>query len=727
MATPFLSSLKNTCTALAAGALFLLIAPFAHAQSPTPQPPAEPDYQSLLDAATSQGFAGFSQLQPASGDEYREYIHLLSQIVEMRTLLQDNQESLGIVRGRTAKILAQIESFKPPEATPDTSLGLYDEARLNLWQAENWITALEKIGDNRAAQASKAFDDLKSAQQKLQSMQNGGDPANARQGWELQLQQTRVAAALAEQSVRANTALWSAELEINKARQQLANLQIAALKPAASFPANLLQSLLDAVDKDEESFDAQIAQIEARLKGFSARNPAADDEALSATLVECPQNEIQLLDYRRVLLMVRSQILQGRFDLWNSTDGRTLERAAQSIADRAQDVLVWQPLIAGFRTRFEQRRAKVETLLAARPQPVPAAVSDFAEKSIEKEGAALSAWENDFSAITQLISLCNADADEKRKALGLAKNLDAAAGTVASQAAAIWNTELFTLSESVVVNGQIVQSPSSVTLGMVLVALAILIAGGIASISISRWLRARLTARLQLDANTGAIVEKFTHYFLLIVISLIALAVVRIPITIFALLGGAAAIAVGFGAQQLVNNLISGIILLFERPIRIGDEIDVGTYSGTVTAVGTRCCQLRRNDGVEILIPNSVILQGTVLNHTLSDTYARKEIHVNLAYGAPAEKAMELILGILKSHPDLLKTKDPVVFLNNFGPDAIDLRALFWVDQNTPGSGTRIPSEIRLAIYNALNSAGIGFGIATRDPAHPPAVEPPVH
>ncbi|MBU6182124.1 MAG: hypothetical protein KGR46_04865, partial [Verrucomicrobia bacterium] len=142
MATPFLSSLKNTCTALAAGALFLLIAPCAHAQSPTPQPPAEPDYQSLLDAATAQGFAGFSQIQPASEDEYREYIHLLSQIVEMRTLLQDNQESLGIVRGRTAKILAQIESFKPPEATPDTSLGLYDEARLNLWQAENWITAL---------------------------------------------------------------------------------------------------------------------------------------------------------------------------------------------------------------------------------------------------------------------------------------------------------------------------------------------------------------------------------------------------------------------------------------------------------------------------------------------------------------------------------------------------------------------------------------------------------
>jgi small-conductance mechanosensitive channel len=323
-----------------------------------------------------------------------------------------------------------------------------------------------------------------------------------------------------------------------------------------------------------------------------------------------------------------------------------------------------------------------------------------------------------------LISLCKADAGEKRKALGLAKNLDAAATTVASQAAAIWNTELFTLSESVVVNGQVVQSPSSVTLGMVLVALAILIAGGIASQSIARWLRARLTARLQLDANTGAIVETFTHYLLLIVISLIALAVVRIPITIFALLGGAAAIAVGFGAQQLVNNLISGIILLFERPIRIGDEIDVGTYSGTVTAVGTRCCKLRRNDGVEILIPNSVILQSTVLNHTLSDTYARKEIHVNLAYGAPVEKAMELILGILKSHPDLLKTKEPNVFLANFSLDAIDLRATFWVDQSTSGSGTRIPSEIRLAIYNALNSAGIGFGFATRDHPQPPGVPP---
>ncbi|MFM8982857.1 MAG: mechanosensitive ion channel domain-containing protein [Spartobacteria bacterium] len=711
MAIPF--HFQKSLAAFVSAILLFAAAHCAFAQSPTPQPPAEPDYQSMLDAATAEGFAGFSRIKPATEDEYREYLHLLSQIVEMRTMLQDDRESLEIVRGRTEKILSEIESFKPPEATPETSLGLYDQARLNLWQAEHWISALEKIGDNRAAQASKAFDALKSAQQKLQFLQNGGQPGNASQSWQLELQQTRVAAALAEQSVRANTSLWSAELDINKARQQLAGLQAAALKPAASFPGELLQSLMDGFDKDQKSFDAQIAQIEARLKSFSTRNPAADDEALTSILVECAQYEIQFLDYRRVLLMVRSQILQGRFDLWNSTDGRSLDRAAQSISDRAQDVLVWQPLIAGFRTRFEQRRDKAESLLAARPQPVPAAISDFAGKSLEKEAAALSAWENDYSAITQLITLCNADADAKRKDLGLAKNLDAAAGTLAAKAAAIWNTSLFTLSDSVVVNGKVVQSPSSVTLGMVIIALAILIAGGIASASMSRWLRARITARMQLDANTGVILEKFTYYLLLIVVCLIALAVVRIPITIFALLGGAAAIAVGFGGQQLVNNLISGFILLFERPIRIGDEIDVGTYSGTVTAVGTRCCRLHRADGVEILIPNSIILQSAVSNHTLSDPFIRREIHVNLAYGAPIEKAMELILGILKSHPDILKSKDPVVFLSNFGPDAIDLHAMFWVDQNTPGSGTRVPSEIRLSIYNALNSAGISFGLAT--------------
>ena len=713
MATPITRFAKTALAALLALALSATL----HAQSPSPQPsptPA-PDYQALLDSATAAGFDGFSQQQPATQEEYREYIHLLSQIVEMRTFLADSSTTAGFFRDQSAKVLQQIESFRPPETTPDTALTLYDEYRLSLWQAENWISALEKISANRAALADKAFDALKAAQQRLHSMQSGGPPAGARQAWELTLQQTRVEAALAEQSVRSSTAIPDAEMELQSARRQLANLYIAVLQKVASFPDSLLQSLLEAIDKTAGQFDSETAAIENRLKNFASRNPAAGNEFASNQILISLQNQLQLIEQRRVLLMVRSQLLQARHELWNATDAVGINNAASVINDRAQDALVWQPLVSGLRTRLQDRRRQALQALAASEPPATKAATDFTAQIYADEEANLSQWENDFSAFTQLLSLCNADLELKLKALGLAKNLEAAAGRLAARAGGIWNTELFTLSDSVIVNGQVVQSPSPVTLGMLASALAILVVGGIASSHASRWLRARVTTRMQLDANTGAIVEKFTHYILLITVCLIALAVVRIPLTIFALLGGAAAIAVGFGAQQLVNNLLSGIILLFERPIRIGDQIDVGTFSGTVTAIGSRCCKLLRLDGVEILIPNSVILQGTVVNHTLSDTHARQEIQVGIAYGSPVEKAMGLILGILETHPDVLKTKQPRVFFNNFGADGIELRALFWVDQRTPEACTRVPSEIRLAIYKSLEAAGIALPFPQRD------------
>jgi len=293
--------------------------------------------------------------------------------------------------------------------------------------------------------------------------------------------------------------------------------------------------------------------------------------------------------------------------------------------------------------------------------------------------------------------------------------LDKAADTVGGRVSDFWNTPLFTLSDPERVNGQIVQRASSVTLGMIVTALAILLVGGIFSAGFSRWLRSRLSKRFHLEPTTGAIVQKFTNYSLLFLVCLLALAAVRIPLTIFALLGGAAAIAVGFGAQQLVNNLISGLILLFERPIRIGDLVDVGNNTGTVTSIGTRCCQLSRADGVEILIPNSIILQSTVINWTLHDTHSRQEMLIGIAYGSEVEKALRIAHEIAVAHPKVLKNNEPVVVLHDFGSDALILRMLFWIDRSIPGATLSIPSELRIQIYNAFNAAGIVLAFPQRD------------
>jgi small-conductance mechanosensitive channel len=287
--------------------------------------------------------------------------------------------------------------------------------------------------------------------------------------------------------------------------------------------------------------------------------------------------------------------------------------------------------------------------------------------------------------------------------------LDLAVDTLGGRMVEIWKTPLFTLSDPVYENGQLLQRASSVTFGMLVTALAILLVGGVISAAVGRWLRLRVSKRLDLDPTTGAILQKFTNYTLLFLVSLVALSAVNIPLTIFALLGGAAAIAVGFGAQQLANNLISGLILLFERPIRIGDLVEVGTYTGTVASIGTRCCQLHRDDGVEILIPNSVILQGTVVNHTLRSQASRLEMSVTISANAPIEQAMRILREVAAAHTEINTQQGIDAHVQDIGPNSVKVLLSFWSEAKTPLAIAKIQSDLRLATLRHFQSENISL------------------
>ena len=120
-----------------------------------------------------------------------------------------------------------------------------------------------------------------------------------------------------------------------------------------------------------------------------------------------------------------------------------------------------------------------------------------------------------------------------------------------------------------------------------------------------------------------AAIEKLVYYALVVGIVAIALQMVSIPISAFAVLGGAFAIGLGFGAQNLFNNFMSGLILIIEQPIRIDDLIEVESQRGIVVDVGARCTRMRRDDGVDLMVPNSRLLENTVINWTLADPRIR--------------------------------------------------------------------------------------------------------
>ncbi len=135
----------------------------------------------------------------------------------------------------------------------------------------------------------------------------------------------------------------------------------------------------------------------------------------------------------------------------------------------------------------------------------------------------------------------------------------------------------------------------------------------------------------------------------------------RIPLTAFVFLGGAIAIGVGFCSQTLMNNFISGLILLAEQRIKVGDPIDVDGPLGRVINFGTRCSRVRKLTGVDVLVPNSYLLEKNVVNWTLSDSHHRFDFIVGVAYGTPAELVMSTLTRTLEAQPDVLKEPAAVV------------------------------------------------------------------
>jgi len=687
----------------------------AQEATPTPNPKEGKDYQAILDEAQKVGSEEFQKQEQATPEEYREYIHLLNQIVEADTLSLNWTRTVKAFEKQAAQVQKSISNFKAPDINPENGLTLFDAARVDEWQAENWIEALNKIGLARADREIKLFESLKSEQQKLQALQAIGPAASPHDAWLLKLQETRVQSILAEHALSTNKQSWQADMDLQRALIQLAKLNISNLEGRVTFPMSLLESRLNDVQKAEDNFTESVTRVGNEIKALASKNPVPGNKEVSDMLVESFENQLQLFEFYRIGLMITGQIWQSRYELWNTSNPASLEQISRLLEEKFKDSQATLPLIAGHRAKMQDRWKKASLAFAGNQTQVQSTTTNPVDAAFQQEEAILSQWENGFSSLVQLIKLTKADLNAKQKSLGLGEKMDAAAVSLGTHFSSFWNTEFFTLHDSVFVNGALVQRPSSVTLGMLIIALGMLLIGGLASAAFSRWLRSRLTAKLSLDATTGAILQKFTHFILLGVICLIALAVVKIPLTIFALLGGGTAIALGFGAQQLVNNLISGIILLFERPIRIGDIIEVEKFSGMVTAIGTRCCQLRRIDGVEILIPNSVILQNTVVNWTLSNRHARQDFRVGVAHGAPLKKAIRIVHDIVAAQEEVLKDRNVEVFLEDFQRDSLILSVFYWIDKTNPRSANALPGEMRLAIYEAFQAEGILLALPQRE------------
>ena len=196
---------------------------------------------------------------------------------------------------------------------------------------------------------------------------------------------------------------------------------------------------------------------------------------------------------------------------------------------------------------------------------------------------------------------------------------------------------------------------------------------------------------------------------------LLALRTVNVPLTAFTLLGGAAAIGLGFGSQNVINNFISGLILFAERPIRVGDMIEIdGTY-GSVESIGARSTRVRSFTGIHIIVPNSAFLEKNVVNWTLSDDRVRTHVSVGVVYGSPVEDVLRLIRKAVDDQPGVLRAPEPVVLFSDFGNDALLFEVHFWLRMRTLMDRRRMESDVRRTLERLFSDRQIVIAFPQRD------------
>jgi len=183
----------------------------------------------------------------------------------------------------------------------------------------------------------------------------------------------------------------------------------------------------------------------------------------------------------------------------------------------------------------------------------------------------------------------------------------------------------------------------------------------------------------------------------------LALTAAGVELNKFGLIAGTLGVGIGFGLQGVVYNFIAGLILSYERPIHVGDTIQLNTLMGVVTEIGVRASNVRTYDGSEVIVPNSELISKQVINWTLSNEQRRLKIEVRTSLNADPRVVMKLLREIATSHPNTLTNPEPMILFDGYGNSSLDFTVYMWINFNVSFS-TR--SEVALQIYDAIKEAG---------------------
>ncbi len=218
---------------------------------------------------------------------------------------------------------------------------------------------------------------------------------------------------------------------------------------------------------------------------------------------------------------------------------------------------------------------------------------------------------------------------------------------------------------------------------------------------------------MQLPRGVPNTISMTLHYSIILIGLLLGVGFMGIDLSSLAFIVGALGVGIGFGLQNLVNNFVSGLILIFEAPIQVGDTVEVGPLMGKVVQIGIRTSRVRTFGGSEVIVPNGDLVSNQVINWTLSDRSRRLELEIGVAYGSDPEKVTEVLRSVVDAEDEVLDDPAPIIMFESFGDSSLNFRIFAWIDDFDKGFGMR--HRLNVAINRALAEAGFEIPFPQRD------------
>jgi small-conductance mechanosensitive channel len=251
------------------------------------------------------------------------------------------------------------------------------------------------------------------------------------------------------------------------------------------------------------------------------------------------------------------------------------------------------------------------------------------------------------------------------------------------------------------------------TLGGALTIVMILLFGYTLANALTVFVGKLVLPRFPLNRGVPYAISTVFYYVLLLLVALATLSATGVDLNKLTVLTGALGVGLGFGLQNIVNNFVSGLILLFERPIHVGDTVDVGGLVGMVRRIGARSSTVVTFQGAEVIVPNSNLISNQVINWTLSSEWRRVDVPIGVAHGTDPERVIKLLVDVAQSHPGVLLARPPMAFFLGFGESALRFELRFWSDQQD--TWFQLQSDVTVAVAKAIKEAGIEIPFPQRD------------